>query len=62
MSNMSYCMVENTIEDIEQIYEAIGRGFKFSEDEYDRLVELSRMCDMLINEIPYAKEEEQDNE
>ena len=50
MSNMSYCMFENTYKDLLQCQEALDDGKELSEEETDYKKRLISLCKEIVEE------------
>lgn len=59
MSNMSYCMFQNTLDDLRQCRDAIDvkELRELSSDERRALIDLLKVCSDIISDEEYIKEE-----
>ena len=49
MANMTYCMVENTMNDLRQIVRETHNGHEYSEMEFNNLATLVSLCKEIID-------------
>ena len=62
MANMSYCRFSNTVEDLQDCYDALDEGKKLSSDERRAALELLEICKNISDEfdIKYITELKED--